>query len=33
VGIASRVFGKVKPSVRHDLLRIPYSHMILECVR
>jgi SAM-dependent methyltransferase len=33
VGIASRVFGKVKPSVRHDLLRIPYTHMILECVR
>ena len=33
VGIASRVFGRVKPTVRHDLLRIPYSHMILECVR
>jgi SAM-dependent methyltransferase len=33
LGIASRVFGKIKPSVRHDLLRIPYSHMILECVR
>jgi 2-polyprenyl-3-methyl-5-hydroxy-6-metoxy-1,4-benzoquinol methylase len=33
VSIASGVFGKVKPSVRHDLLRIPYTHMILECVR
>src|SRR6266496_1434210 len=27
MGIASQVFGSVKPSVRHDLLRIPYSHM------
>jgi cyclopropane fatty-acyl-phospholipid synthase-like methyltransferase len=33
VGIASQVFPEVKASVRHDLLRIPYSHMILECVR
>jgi SAM-dependent methyltransferase len=33
LGIASQVFGRVKPSVRHDLLRIPYSHMIMECVR
>jgi len=33
MGIASQVFGSVKPSVRHDLLRIPYSHMIMECVR
>lgn len=33
VGIATQVFPKVKPSVRHDLLRIPYSHMIMECVR
>ena len=33
LGIASQVFGRVKPSVRHDLLRIPYSHLIMECVR
>ena len=33
VGIASQAFRNVKPSVRHDLLRIPYSHLILECVR
>lgn len=33
VSIASQVFGNVKPSIRHDLLRIPYSHLILECVR
>jgi 2-polyprenyl-3-methyl-5-hydroxy-6-metoxy-1,4-benzoquinol methylase len=33
VGIASQVFGTVKPSVRHDLLRVPYTHMIMECVR
>ena len=31
--IASQVFKKVRPSVRHDLLRIPYTHLILECVR
>lgn len=33
MSIASQVFGNVKPSIRHDLLRIPYSHLILECVR
>ncbi len=31
--IASKAFGIVKPSIRHDLLRIPYSHLILECIR
>jgi SAM-dependent methyltransferase len=31
--IASRVFGNVRASVRHDLLRVPYTHLILECVR
>ena len=33
MGIASHVFSNVKPSVRHGLLRIPYTHLILECVR
>ncbi len=33
VQIASRVFSNVKPSIRHDLLPIPYSHIILECLR
>jgi SAM-dependent methyltransferase len=33
VGIASEVFSNVRPSVRHDLLRIPYTHLILECIR
>ena len=33
VKIASEVFANVKASVRHDLIRIPYSHLILECVR
>ncbi len=33
VGIASQVFSNIRPSVRHDLLRIPYSHLILECIR
>ena len=31
--IASQVFANVKTTVRHDLIRIPYSHLILECVR
>lgn len=29
--IADRVFSKVKPAVRSDLLRIPYTHLIMEC--
>ena len=33
VGIASQVFSNIKPSIRHDLLRIPYTHLILECIR
>lgn len=33
VGIASQVFSNIRPSVHHDLLRIPYTHLILECVR
>lgn len=33
VNLASQVFDTVKPTVRHDLLRIPYSHLIFECVR
>lgn len=33
VKIASHAFSNVKSSIRHDLLRIPYSHLILECIR
>ncbi len=33
LAIASQVFGDVRSTIRHDLLRIPYSHLILECVR
>src|SRR5271166_1014570 len=33
MNIASQVFANVRASVRHDLIRIPYSHLILECVR
>jgi cyclopropane fatty-acyl-phospholipid synthase-like methyltransferase len=33
VGIASQVFSHVKSTIRVDLLRIPYSHLILECSR
>jgi SAM-dependent methyltransferase len=31
--LAESVFGKVKASITHDLLRIPYTHIILECVK
>ena len=33
VRIASSVFRDVKPTVRRDLLRIPFTHLILECGR
>ena len=33
LGIASQVFSNIKPSIRHDLLRIPYTHLILQCIR
>jgi SAM-dependent methyltransferase len=33
LGIASQAFSDIRPSVRHDLLRIPYTHLILECIR
>jgi 2-polyprenyl-3-methyl-5-hydroxy-6-metoxy-1,4-benzoquinol methylase len=31
--LAAAQFEKVELSVHHDLLRIPYSHVILECTR
>ncbi len=31
--IASQVFAKTNSAVRTDLLRIPYTHLILECIR
>jgi cyclopropane fatty-acyl-phospholipid synthase-like methyltransferase len=31
--LAEQVFPKITSSIRHDLLRIPYSHLILECTR
>ena len=32
-GLASSRFDKVRPSIRHDLLRIPYTHIIMECTK
>jgi SAM-dependent methyltransferase len=29
--LASRVFADVRPVVRNDILRIPYTHLVLEC--
>ena len=31
--IGRQLFQDVKPIVRNDLLRIPYTHLILECIR
>ena len=31
--LASQVFSHVRSNVRHGLLRIPYTHVMLECVR
>jgi len=33
LSIASQVFSDIKVSIRHDLLRIPYTHLILECFK
>jgi cyclopropane fatty-acyl-phospholipid synthase-like methyltransferase len=33
VKIASQVFANVRTTIHHDLLRVPYTHLILECVR
>jgi SAM-dependent methyltransferase len=30
--IARRVFPQVTAAVRHDLMRIPYTHLLMECV-
>lgn len=31
--LASKVFSNIESSIRHDLLRIPYTVLILKCVR
>lgn len=31
--LASRYFPRVEAFVRHDLLRIPYTHLILRCIK
>lgn len=33
VGLARAVFEQVRSTIRHDLLRLPYTHIILECER
>jgi hypothetical protein len=29
--LASTRFSKVEPHLRHDLLRVPYTHLIMRC--
>jgi hypothetical protein len=31
--LATRVFTRIQSNIRHDLLRIPYTLMILKCTR
>ena len=31
LALARRAFNDVRPTIRHDLLRSPYTHLILEC--
>lgn len=31
--IAAQVFGDIRANIRQDLLRIPYTHLILQCSR
>jgi len=31
--LAAQVFPKISVNIRHDLLQIPYTHIILECTR
>jgi len=33
LALATQVFSQIKVSIRHDLLRIPYTHIILECTK
>ncbi|PYX98121.1 MAG: hypothetical protein DMG71_01295 [Acidobacteria bacterium] len=33
VKLASEVFSQIKSNIRPRLLRIPYTHIILECVK
>jgi cyclopropane fatty-acyl-phospholipid synthase-like methyltransferase len=33
VTLASQVFSTVRHTIRHDLLWIPYTHILFECVR
>lgn len=33
LSLASGFFSKIKTSIRHDLLKIPYTHIIMECVK
>lgn len=33
LALASQVFSKITTSIRYDLLRIPYTHIILNCTK
>lgn len=31
--LAAGVFGKIDTVIRHDLLTVPYTHLVMECVK
>jgi len=31
--LAYQVFSNISTDIRHDMLRIPYTHFILECTK
>jgi SAM-dependent methyltransferase len=31
--LAARIFSRLTASVRHDLLRVPYTHLMMECTK
>jgi len=33
IALASKIFPDISCNIRHDLLRIPYTHIILECTK
>ncbi|HEX8235077.1 MAG TPA: class I SAM-dependent methyltransferase [Abditibacteriaceae bacterium] len=33
MALASQVFSECKAAIRHDLLRLPYTHLILQCTK
>lgn len=33
INLASKIFSNIKISIHHDLIRIPYTHIVMECTK